>query len=88
MVGIDLERLAKQTMSATEAEAVCIEIEGLRADLKAVAVALENMLPWTRGVMDAEEPGVSNYAVIVLEADKALDLPGVRAVLEGAKDGS
>lgn len=61
--------------------------EALRADLKAVAVALDRMLPWTRGVMDADEPGVSNYAVIILEADKALARPGVVAVLEGVKDG-
>ena len=61
-------------------------IAALRADLKAVAAALENILPWTRGVMDAEEQGVSNYAVIILEAEKALDRRGVVAALEGAKN--
>ena len=86
MVGIDFERLAKQTMSATEAEAVCIEIEGIRADLKALAVAAlrERMSEWGFDHLEEWEAYKDRMDDAEVELWKALARRGVRKVLDQA----
>ena len=70
---IDLERLARQTLSHQEAEEVCNEIEALRADLEAVAVAAWEM---SEAIAGSEEQRNA--------LREALARPGVRKVLDQA----